>query len=414
MSVWSEVKLKTLCEKVTVGHVGSMAKEYVNEGIPFLRSLNIKPYYLDFNNLMFIDSRFHEKLKKSALKPGDVAIVRTGYPGTACVIPENLGDANCSDLVIVRPGRNLNPHFLAAIFNSSFGQSLVAGNTVGAAQQHFNITVAKELIFIFPVKDVQDKIAAILSAYDDLIENNKRRISLLEKMAEEIYREWFVRFRFPGYKNAEFEKGVPKGWEKVVFSNICKFEKGKNPDEVLDEMKDEAEIYINMQTITGKGLSYAVPQRNSVHCNVGDIIMLMDGSRSGLVFRSNKNGIVGSTMSVIRTDESLKNYVYEYLEAMNEAIIFNNTGSAIPHANKDYINRMLVYIPSNESLIVQFNQYYSSIYSMIENLRLQASQLEMTKTMLLPRLISGKLSVENLNIQFPPSMQHDDATTATI
>jgi len=269
-----------------------------------------------------------------------------------------------------------------------------------------NMSISKLLSIEFPAPELkaQKKIAAILSAYDDLIENNKRRINLLEKMAEEIYREWFVRFRFPGYQNAEFEKGVPKGWGKVTFSSICKFEKGKNPDEVLDDIKDEAEIYINMESITGKGLSYAVPQKNSVKCNICDIIMLMDGSRSGLVFRSNSNGIVGSTMSVIRTDESLKNYVYEYLMAMNEAIIFNNTGSAIPHANKDYINRMLVYIPSDESLIEQFNQYYNSYYSMIENLRLQVSHLEKTKNMLLPRLISGKLSVENLEIQFPPSM----------
>ncbi len=270
-----------------------------------------------------------------------------------------------------------------------------------------NMSAGKLLSIDFPAPDLQGqkKIAAILSAYDDLIENNKRRINLLEKMAEEIYREWFVRFRFPGYKNAEFEKGIPKGWGEVVFSNICKFEKGKNPDEVLDDIKDDAEIYINVESITGKGLSYAISQRNSVHCDIGDIVMLMDGSRSGLVFRANNNGIVGSTMSVIRTDESLKNYIYEYLKAMNEAIIFNNTGSAIPHANKDYINRMLVYIPADETLIEQFNEYYNSHYSMIENLRLQVRQLEVTKSMLLPRLISGKLSVENLDIQFPPSMQ---------
>ncbi|WGZ95018.1 MAG: hypothetical protein QJT81_03260 [Candidatus Thiothrix putei] len=156
MKNWEEKKLFELCETVTVGFVGSMANEYVEKGIPFLRSLNIKPYYLDFNNLMFVDNAFHAKLKKSSLKPGDVAVVRTGYPGTACVIPESLGEANCSDLVIIRPGKNLNPYFLAAIFNSSFGKNLVAGNLVGAAQQHFNVTVAKELKFRFPPSDLQN------------------------------------------------------------------------------------------------------------------------------------------------------------------------------------------------------------------------------------------------------------------
>src|SRR4051794_8589704 len=107
MSDWREIKLKDLCKRVTVGHVGSMAEEYQESGIPFLRSLNIKPFALDLADVKFIDAGFHYKLRKSALRPGDVAVVRTGYPGTAAVIPRSLPDSNCSDLVIVRPGPDL-------------------------------------------------------------------------------------------------------------------------------------------------------------------------------------------------------------------------------------------------------------------------------------------------------------------
>lgn len=216
MNNWAEAKLGDLCEKITVGHVGSMAIQYVESGVPFLRSLNIKPYLISYEKLMFINEGFHKVLKKSELKEGDVAVVRTGYPGTACVIPRSLGVANCSDLVIIRPDHEkVNPFFLAAIFNSTFGKALVSGNVVGAAQQHFNISTAKEMKLNFPPIAEQTKIAAILTVYNDLIEVNSHRIQLLESMAEEIYKEWFVRLRFPGNENVKVLKGVPCGWEVV-------------------------------------------------------------------------------------------------------------------------------------------------------------------------------------------------------
>ena len=99
---------------------------------------------------MFINKEFHFLLKKSQLLPNDLAIVRTGYPGTAAVIPEELANSNCSDLVIVRPKKEVNPHFLCAFFNSSFGKNLVMSKIVGAAQKHFNVTAASKVIIHLP------------------------------------------------------------------------------------------------------------------------------------------------------------------------------------------------------------------------------------------------------------------------
>jgi type I restriction enzyme, S subunit len=279
--------------------------------------------------------------------------------------------------------------------------------TMGATQD--NLSVSKLITFPIPKLslDTQNKIAAILTAYDDLIENNKRRIAILEKMAEEIYREWFVRFRFPGYQTAGFEKGIPKGWVPIRFDSICKFEKGKNPNVVEEHLTEGLNTYINMDTLTGGASSFARKEKNSVIASVGDLLMLMDGSRSGLIFRSFNHGIVGSTLSVIRTSEYMKNFVYEYLRATNEAIISNNTGSAIPHANKEFINRMLMSVPKDRAIIEKFNAIYDAQYALSENIKSQNSQLESSKRQLLPRLISGKLSVENLEIQFPPSMQNE-------
>ncbi|WP_114093559.1 restriction endonuclease subunit S [Thalassospira xiamenensis] len=147
---WTEKKLEDLCKKITVGHVGSMAKRYQSRGIPFLRSQNVLPFCISLKDVKYIDEKFNSELKKSELHPGDVAIVRTGYPGTAAVIPESLSMCNCSDIVIAKTKDQLSPHFLTIILNSTFGRKLVQANLVGAAQKHFNVTAAKNALVPLP------------------------------------------------------------------------------------------------------------------------------------------------------------------------------------------------------------------------------------------------------------------------
>ncbi len=175
---WVDRQLSSLCVEITVGHVGSMKEEYKDSGTPFLRSQNIRPFEVSMENAMYIDEAFHRALKKSQLRPGDLAIVRTGYPGTAAVIPPDLPDSNCSDLVIVRPSQEINPHFLAAFFNSAFGKQLVLGKIVGAAQKHFNITAAKEVMLHVPPIPEQGIIVAMV---EDLREETKRLARVYER-----------------------------------------------------------------------------------------------------------------------------------------------------------------------------------------------------------------------------------------
>lgn len=175
---WVDRELASLCNEITVGHVGSMKMEYKASGVPFLRSQNIRPFEVSMDNAMFIDERFHRALKKSQLRPGDLAIVRTGYPGTAAVIPAELPDSNCSDLVIVRPGKEVDPHFLAAFFNSAFGKQLVLGKIVGAAQKHFNITAAKAVMLHVPPMVEQ---RAIIKMVNTLREETRRLAGIYER-----------------------------------------------------------------------------------------------------------------------------------------------------------------------------------------------------------------------------------------
>jgi len=222
MSKW--IKLKSLAD-LTVGFVGTMAKHYENEGVPFLRSLNIKPFKIVDDDMKYISQEFCDKLSKSALREGDVVIVRTGIPGTCCVIPTEYNGCNCSDVVIVHPNTELvNAHYLAAFINI-WGQRQIHNNKVGAIQQHFNVRSAEEMLIYLPDKAKQEKIADLVVAVNKKIENNNIVCFELETMAKTLYDYWFVQFDFPDengrpYRtsggamewNDQLKREIPKGW----------------------------------------------------------------------------------------------------------------------------------------------------------------------------------------------------------
>jgi type I restriction enzyme S subunit len=188
--------LSALCDKITVGHVGPMSSRYKNIGVPFLRSQNIRPFEVVMDGAVFIDDRFHLELKKSRLCPGDIAVVRTGYPGTAAVIPPWLEDANCSDLVIIRPSSEVNPQYLAAFFNSSFGKKLVLGRLVGAAQKHFNIGAAREVMLHYPSVQRQEQIVSelnVLRAETERLESLcQQKIAAYGRLKQSILQKAFA------------------------------------------------------------------------------------------------------------------------------------------------------------------------------------------------------------------------------
>lgn len=144
-TTWGWAAAEEVSWELTVGHVGSMQHEYCEDGVPFLRSQNVRANRFDPEGLCYISADFHRKLSKSRLRPGDVVVVRSGAPGTACVVPAELPDANCSDLVIVRLLPGLVPALLAYFMNSTQARAGVRGVQVGVAQQHFNVGSMKRM-----------------------------------------------------------------------------------------------------------------------------------------------------------------------------------------------------------------------------------------------------------------------------
>ena len=206
-SEWSENYLSDLTDEITVGYVGSMTHEYADSGIPFLRSKNISNYEIVWDDIRYISSAFHNKIKKSVLHPGDVAVVRTGKPGTSCVIPNELSEGNCSDLVIIRVDKNkLCPHYLCYYLNS-IAVHQIDSQIVGAVQQHFNVGSAKSLKIKSPSLLTQKRISFVLQCLDNKIKLNKVTNQTLEQIAQALFKSWFVDFEPVKAKISVLEAG---------------------------------------------------------------------------------------------------------------------------------------------------------------------------------------------------------------
>jgi len=258
----------------------------------------------------------------------------------------------------------------------------------------------------------QRKIAGLLSAYDDLIENNKRRITLLENMAEEIYREWFVRFRFPGWQEAEFEKGLPANWQTSGLGQIAKFVMGQSPkSEFYNRNGDGLPFHQGVGTF-GKRFP-----TNEVYCSVtgreakaGDVLFSVRAP-VGRLNIALEYMMIGRGLAAVRHRSGCQSYLYYLLSTAfsNEDIIGN--GAIFNAVGKEELLGFKVLSPPDE-LVDAFEELVKPIDEQIAGLIRQNEVLEKTKNQLLPRLISGKLSVENLDIQFPPSMQSDSSDSA--
>lgn len=156
---WRSTTFEGVCAEITVGFVGKMADQYRPSGVPFLRSQNVRPFRFDPRELRYVSPGFHRAIPKSALRPGDVVVVRTGAPGQCCVIPQDLPESNCSDLVIVRPSPGLDSEYAVVFINSETSQSFVRSEQVGVAQSHFNVGSMKRAPIQLPSLEEQREIA---------------------------------------------------------------------------------------------------------------------------------------------------------------------------------------------------------------------------------------------------------------
>lgn len=253
-----------------------------------------------------------------------------------------------------------------------------------------------------PSLPVQKRISSILSAYDDLIENNNKRIKILEKMAENLYKEWFVRFRFPGHKKVEFENGIPKGWEyKTVEELSAVLRRGISPT----YNPDGKYTVINQKCIRSSILDMSNSQQQSKNYKLdlnlqdGDTVICSTGTgtlgRVGKVYGNYENTTYDSHVTLVRANHLIgKHFLYCSLKELQPW--FMNMGIGSTNQQELYrgtIKSAKILVPDNINLLSEFDRLIQDIHQQIMLLRDKILNLTKQRDMLLPRLMSGKLKV---------------------
>ncbi len=174
-SGWEVVRCSEVCREIVVGIVIQPAKYYQNEGVPVLRSANVRETGIVGTDLVFMSGESNCLLAKSMLRTGDVITVRTGYPGTSCVVSPEYDGSNCVDIIISRPGPRVRSQFLATWINSDSGKNQVLCKQGGLAQQHFNVGELKDLLVVLPSSDEQAVIESVLLTQKSEIQTEERQ-----------------------------------------------------------------------------------------------------------------------------------------------------------------------------------------------------------------------------------------------
>ena len=407
------VRLKDVTLSTQYGFTASETSK--TEGkYKYLRITDIVPYFVNYEIVPFCN--IHEKqVPKYLVNAGDILIARTGATtGYNYVVPEGIADTVYASYLIrfVVNKEKCLPTFLKYVLKSKAYYGFVNNYIGGSAQPGMNAKVfGKFCIPNMPI-DTQHRIASILSAYDSLIENNTKRIRLLEKMAENLYKEWFVRFRFPGYEKAEMENGLPKGWkvERLGEWGIS-LDTGKRPKGGVDiSLKDGypslgAECIKELAFFDYSSVSlipkdfYESMKRGK---NTGDDILLYkDGAYIGKVtmfmdkYPYEHYAINEHVFFVAPKNVEYKNYLYFTLHQNEFFVLMQNLNrnAAQPGLSRGDVERVQMTIPTSE-VVKQFNQVVKPMLKIMFNLAKQNTLLARRRDLLLPRLMSGKLEVK--------------------
>jgi len=262
-----------------------------------------------------------------------------------------------------------------------------------------NPTLNRNHIHLIPVSvplvPIQQKIAVILSAYDDLIENNLRRIKILEEMARSLYREWFVKFRFPGHQKVKMVNlplgKIPEGWEVEELRNIFDIKYGKTLPKTKISDKGLYPVY---------GAGDVIGYYDKVICQEKCALVTSRGNGSGTVWRTREAAFVTNNSLIILPKIDFKHWDYSFIELFlkHSNVMEAKTGSAQPQVTIENLNYVKGIVPG-QKILEGFTAFSIPIYEHVDLIFKKNRILRQTRDLLLPKLISGELDVSELDIK---------------
>jgi type I restriction enzyme S subunit len=374
---WEKVKLGN----VTDSCLGKMLDQNKNKGDyqPYLANVNVRWGEFDLEDLPLMKFEESEQ-ERYELKYGDLVICEGGEPGRCAIWKEQIPNMKIQKaLHRVRVHDCLDYRYLFYWF-------LLAGKTgeldqyfTGATIKHMPGQKLKEVVIDKPPLEIQHRIADILSAYDDLIENNQKQIKLLKEAAQRLYKEWFVDLHFPGHENTKIVDGVPEGWRGGLLKELISVNYGKDHKKVPDDG--------NIPVYGSGGL---MRKCNKSLFSGEAVLIPRKGSLNNIMYVDETFWTVDTMFYATMKQPHTAVFVYFFVKAFD--MYSMNIGAAVPSMTTKILDAMDVVIPDKETL-EKFDKYAKVYFNKIKTLQGQNEQLKTARDLLLPKLMSGEVEV---------------------
>jgi type I restriction enzyme S subunit len=412
MTTWTKQKLGDVIDFID----GDRGTNYPSEGdffqsgkCLFLNTKNVPNSKFSFEEKLFIDAKKDEVLRKGKLQRGDYVLTTRGTVGNFAYYDESIPYNNVrinSGMVILRKKvETLDEEFFRYYLSSNSFSGQVKSRTTGSAQPQLPIKDMVSMEIALPDLSTQSRIASILSTYDDLIENNEKRINTLEEMAQLLYTEWFVKFKFPGYEKVKMvdsgtEYGkIPEGWEVKRLKDIGKAVTGKTPPTGdLDNFGGEV-LFIKTPDIHG---NIFVIKTERTLSSAGSELQALKFLPEKTIFVSciGTLGVVGITAKPSQTNQQINalilndrsDYILFYYFSKNlkqQLVGLGSNGATMGNVNKDKFEHVQLLYPNKQNRQAFFNRT-SDVFDEILTLQQRNEIISKTRDLLIPQLVTGK------------------------
>ena len=403
---WEKVRLGD----VTDSCLGKMLDQEKNKGDyhPYLANVNVRWGSFDLENLP--QMRFEDdEQERYGLKYGDLIICEGGEPGRCAIWKDAIPNMKIQKaLHRVRVHDCLDYRYLFYWFLWAGKRGALEQYFTGATIKHMPGQKLKSVIIDKPPIETQRRIADILSAYDELIENNRKQIKLLEEAAQRLYKEWFVDLRFPDHEHTKIVDGVPEGWEKRKLLDSFDYVRGKSYSS-KDIAEEGPVLMVNLKNIRSFGgynrnaeKYYVGEFKESQLLSAGDIVMgVTDMTQErrlvghvAIIPRLHKPTIFSMDLIKLEPKSIPEYFLYSALQygGISRQIAPLANGVNVLHLKPDAMSSLEMLIPDN-SLMKQYQQIFGDLYEKIETLSEQCDLATQARDRLLPKLMSGEVEV---------------------
>jgi type I restriction enzyme S subunit len=396
LAQFQTVRIGDLGSVITGKTPPSVRPELFGQNYPFLTPTDIDGYARYIDPERFLSQEGHDYQQRLLLPPHSVCVVCIGATiGKVCMTSRPSFTNQQINSVAVNQSQH-DPFFVYHLLTTLKDE--LKANAGGAATPIINKTAFSDIEVKVPPLPIQRRIAGILSAYDDLIENNQRRIKILEQMARSLYREWFVQFKFTGHEKVKRVRSplgmIPEGWEVKKLKDVCRLTMGQSPKSEFYNETGEGQVF--HQGVTDFGERFPTDR---LFCTVegriaeaGDILFSVRAP-VGRMNIANKKIIIGRGLSAIRHNDGHQVFLWEQLRNHFTKDDMMGNGAIFAAVTKDDMQGIEILCPP-EQLIVSAEKHFLPLHGQIGNLTIQTKNLLETRDLLLPRLLSGQVNIE--------------------